>query len=147
MKINKLIQLSILAASIFIGATSCEKDKLMTPNDLPNEIKNYINSHFPNNAILQVIKEKDGISKNYDIILANNINLEFNGKKEITDIDGSEKLPNSVIPTKILDYVTTNYPDDIITDWSLDDKNQSIKLNNRLELEFNKKGDFLRIDN
>jgi len=55
-------------------------------------------------------------------------------------------LPNSVIPEKILQYVTVNYPTNFITDWKLDGKNQEVQLDNGLNLEFNIKGDFLRID-
>ncbi|NLW30122.1 MAG: hypothetical protein GXY77_01545 [Fibrobacter sp.] len=75
------------------------------------------------------------------------MSLEFNRKNEIIDIDGVSQLPNSVIPEKILQYVTTNYPTNFITDWELDGKNQQIELDNGLDLEFNMNGDFLRIDN
>ena len=40
-----------------------------------------------------------------------------------------------------------NYPDNFITDWELDDKKQKVKLDNGLELEFNKEGNFLKLDN
>ena len=73
--------------------------------------------------------------------------MEFNRKKEVIAIDGVTQLPNSVIPEKILQYVNINYPTQFITDWELDFDNQQIELNNGLDLEFNKKGDFLRIDN
>ena len=79
--------------------------------------------------------------------MSESISLEFNRKKEIIDIDGVTQLPNSVIPEKILQYVTTNYPTNFITDWKLDDKNQQVQLDNGLDLEFKMNGDFLRIDN
>ena len=79
--------------------------------------------------------------------MSESISLEFNRKKEIIDIDGVAQLPNSVIPEKILQYVTTNYPTNFITDWELDDKNQQVQLDNGLDLEFKMNGDFLRIDN
>lgn len=44
--------------------------------------------------------ERDELSKTYDILLSENINLEFNRKKEIIEIDGETQLPNSVIPEK-----------------------------------------------
>ncbi|HXK74209.1 MAG TPA: PepSY-like domain-containing protein, partial [Bacteroidales bacterium] len=94
----------------------------------------------------QAIMERDGLSKTYDILLSENISLEFNRKKEIIEIDGETQLPNSVIPEKILQYVTVNYPTNFITDWKLDGKNQEVQLDNGLNLEFNIKGDFLRID-
>lgn len=82
----------------------------------------------------------------YDILLDGNIKLEFNKKNQIIDIESREKLPDSVIPAKILDYVSANYSGNFITGWEIDGRNQQVKLNNGLELEFNMDGDFLRID-
>ena len=65
---------------------------------------------------------------------------------DIIEIDGSSRLPESVIPVKILDYVNQNYSGNYITDWEIDGKNQQVGLENDLDLEFNMSGEFLRID-
>ena len=136
-----------MATALAFTLTSCDKEEVIPSADLPSEITSYISTHFSNNSIVQVIKDRDGLTKTYDILLSESISLEFNRKKEIIDIDGVAQLPNSVIPEKILQYVTTNYPTNFITDWELDGKNQQVQLDNGLDLEFNMKGDFLRIDN
>ncbi len=136
-----------MATALAFTLTSCDKEKVIPSTDLPSEITSYISTHFPNNSIVQAIKDRDGLTKTYDILLSESISLEFNRKKEIIDIDGVTQLPNSVIPEKILQYVTTNYPANFITDWELDDKNQQVQLDNGLDLEFKMNGDFLRIDN
>ncbi len=138
---------SVVTALFTISLTSCDKESIIPSTDLPNEITSFISKHFPNNSIAQVIKDKDGLIKTYDVILSDNVSLEFNRKREVIDIDGVGQLPNSVIPAKLLEYVKTNYPNNFITDWELDDRNQQIQLNNGIDLEFNMKGDFLRIDN
>jgi hypothetical protein len=138
---------SLMATALVLTLTSCDKEELIPTSDLPSDITSYISTHFPNNSIVQVIKDKDGLTKTYDVLLSESISLEFNRKNEIIDIDGVNQLPNSVIPEKTLQYVITNYPVNFITDWELDDKNQQVELNNGLDLEFNMKGDFLRIDN
>jgi len=144
---KSLIKKSLIATAIVFSLSSCDKEEIILSSDLPSEITSYISTHFPNNTITQVIKDRDGLAKTYDILLSENVSLEFNRKKEIIDIDGITQLPNSVIPEKILQYVTTNYLSNFITDWELDDKNQQVQLDNGLDLEFNMKGDFLRIDN
>lgn len=125
---------------------SCDKETVVQDNDLPKEISMFITTHFPSNKIIQSIKDRDGLELTYDILLDGNIKLEFNSKKQIIDIESRDKLPNSVIPAKIIDYVSANYPDHFITGWELDNKHQQVKLNNGLELEFSMSGDFLRID-
>jgi len=127
--------------------TGCGKETILNENDIPTEIKTYVEKHFPGSKILQCVKDKDGLELNYDVIIEGNFKLEFNKKKEIESIDGVTKLPDSVIPAKILTYVQTNYSSNFITDWDIDRNDQQIELDNDIELKFNKSGDFLRIDN
>lgn len=143
---NSFIKTIFASVTLFL-TISCEKEIITPSDDLPVEISTYLTIHFPKNTIVQVIKDLDGLTKTNDILLSENISLEFNRKKEVIAIDGVTQLPNSVIPEKILQYVNINYPTQFITDWELDFDNQQIELNNGLDLEFNKKGDFLRIDN
>jgi hypothetical protein len=144
---KNLFRSALMAAVFTFSLSSCEKEEIMPSSELPNEITSYISKHFPNNTIKQVVKDRDGLTKTYDILLSENISLEFNRQKEIIDIDGVAKLPDSVIPEKIREYVANNYPDNFITDWEIDGRNQQVELDSGLDLEFNMKGDFLRIDN
>ncbi len=127
--------------------SSCEKENVIPSSDLPSEITTYITTHFPNNSIVQVIEDKDGFTKTYKVMLSESISLEFNRKNEIIEIEGVSELPSSVIPEKIMQYATSNYPNNVIIGWGIDDKNQQVELDNGLDLVFNMDGDFLRIDN
>ncbi len=140
---KKFIVLAILPFLLI----SCEKEKVMSLTETPSEINTYITTHFPNKNIIQGIKDTDGLELTYDITLESGIYLEFNRKKEVIKIHGIEKLPDSVIPEKLLAFVSLNYANNYIVKWELDDRNQKITLNNSTELEFNMNGDFLRIDN
>jgi len=126
---------------------SCEKEKVLLVSDTPAEITKYVSTHFPNNPIIQIIKDIDGLDITYDITLEGNFYLEFNRKKKIIDIEGLTKLPDSVIPLKLIEYVEANYPNNFVIGWELEDRNQQIKLDNDLELEFTMDGVFLRIEN
>ena len=137
---------SLVAIALTLSLISCAKDEVIPVSELPAEMKAYISIHFPSNTILQVVKDVDGLTKTYDVLLSERISLEFNRQKEIIDIDSEIALPNSVIPEQIRQYVTANYPSNVITDWELDDRNQQVQLNNGLDLKFNMNGDFLRID-
>lgn len=135
-------------SALAIALTGCDKETVMDINsEVPNEIKTYANTHFPNDTIIQVVKDLDGVKKTYDVLLMSNTTLEFNRKLNIIDIDSDTELPASVIPTKIQDYVATHFPNNVITDWELEDKHQQVGLDNGLDLEFKMNGDFIRIDN
>jgi hypothetical protein len=46
----------------------------------------------------------------------------------------------------IAEYVIVHYPDQFIVEYQVDYTRQTIELNNRLELIFDLKGNFLKID-
>lgn len=133
----------LLAVFAFVG---CDKETIVKDSDLPKEIHSFITTHFSGKRIIQSVKDREGLELTYDILLDGNIRLEFNSKKQIIDIESHDKLPDSVIPDKIINYVSTHYAGNYITGWELDDRNQQVRLNNGIELEFNMDGDFLRID-
>ncbi len=140
---KRLFFLALLPLMLF----SCESKTVIDLNNIPAEIKNYVSTHFPENKIIQIIEDKDGLELTIDVTMQDGTFLEFNRKKEIIDIESRTKLPDSVIPTNILDYVNANYASNFIIGWELDDRNQQIKLDNGLDLEFTMNGDFIRIDN
>ena len=143
--LKNLISISILGA--FLSLSSCDKEKLVPAQEFPSVIETYVCEHFRSNKIIQVVEDQDGLSKTYDVILDGNINLEFNNKMEIIEIDANNQLPESVIPDKIKTYVNENFPNNTITDWKIDDKNQEVKLDSGLEIKFSMEGDLIRIDN
>lgn len=147
MKTRKNYLLTIIVL-LSISLTSFAQDKVIPEGKLPKEIRSYVKTHFPSNSILQASIDDELFSKSYELILSDNISLDFNSKNKITDIESKSKskLPDSVIPKRILEYTKTNYPNNVIISWELDDRNQQIELDNGLDLEFNMAGDFLMID-
>lgn len=144
-KLNSILGVLALIGLLLI-TVSCDSEKVLAASEIPSEINAFVGTHFPNNNIVQAIEDRDGLSKTYDVILSDNITLEFTGKREIKDIDSNSKLPDSVIPTQISSYVSENFPDNVITDWELDGNNQQVGLDNGMDLKFTMDGQFLRID-
>ena len=137
-----------LALALTVTLSSCDKDDdvVIPETDLSAEARAYVNTHFNGAAIAQVIKDKEGLSHEYEVILNNGVKLEFNTKGEVESIKSLKQLPDSVIPVKVLAYVKANYPAEFITEWELDLNDQEVQLSTGMELKFSKTGDFLRID-
>ena len=135
----------LFAMSLALLLASCS-DEIINDDEKPKEIIEYVSSHFPSLEILQIIKDFDGLSFTYEVIIEENYYIEFSKKFKVLEVSGLTKLPDSVIPEKILNYVIENYPDNYIKSWELDDKNQQVELDNDVELIFNKRGEFLKID-
>ncbi len=137
--------MAILATVLVMGA-ACDKESIISADGLPKEAQQYITQHFPGHEILQVVKERDDLKTTFDVYLSEGYKLEFNKSGKVLGVEGNNRLPDSVVPAKILTYVNDNYPEHFIIDWELDDRGQEVKLSNGLELKFDGDGNFLRLD-
>lgn len=126
--------------------SGCSQETMISLNATPEVIKTYIQQHFPNQKILQIVEDKDGLELDYDIILEGNVSLELSKNGDLKSAKSQTSLPVTIIPVKILQYVQTNYTDNTILSIDIDNKDQEIKLNNGLELIFNKNGNFIKLD-
>ncbi|MFV0505981.1 MAG: PepSY-like domain-containing protein [Bacteroidales bacterium] len=144
---KKLLASVVLLAMMITTFASCDRKVVLTDANIPEEIKTFAQLHFPNNPIIQVVKEVDDFEVTFDVTLKEGLFLEFNRKKEIIEIDTRNgSVPNSAISPKITEYVKTNYPDMQIIQWEMDDRRQKVKISNKMELEFTRNGDFMMID-
>ena len=138
--------LLLLALPAVLLFSSCTKEKVVAPNDLPATSTSYIGTHFPDQQIVQAVKEFDDLKITYTVYLNNGTKIEFNQSGEVKEMEGNDALPDSVIPSAILTYVQNNYPSEFIKNWNLEKTVQEIKLSNDITLEFDRNGNFLRID-
>lgn len=143
---KKTNYLMVLLSAVSVLITACDKEKIVSADGLPSKAQAYIAQHFPEHEILQVVKERDDLKTSYDVYLSEGYNLDFDKNGNIVGVEGSKGLPDSVIPANLLTYVNTHYADYFIVDWELDDRGQEVKLSNGMELQFDKNGNFLRID-
>ena len=120
-----------------------EKDDQSVKDKIPEEITAFLIEHFPNIKILRFVKTTTSKTITYEVELSGDTELEFNSNLEIIEIESKTKLPNSVIPEKIRNYVTINYPDNFIISWELEDEYQEIELNDDIELKFELNGDYI----
>lgn len=80
--------------------------------------------------------------------LSNGIELDFDENGNINEMESKNKeaLPETTIPTNVAGYLKTNYAGIAITGWEKDSKGQEVELADGTELEFDKDGNFLKID-
>ena len=102
-----LLLLTLPAVLLF---SSCTKEKVVAPNDLPATSTNYISAHFPDQQIVQAVKEFDDLKITYTVYLNNRTKIELNQSGEVKEMEGNDALPDSVIPSAILTYIENNYP-------------------------------------
>ncbi|MGL4909076.1 MAG: PepSY-like domain-containing protein [Bacteroidales bacterium] len=147
MKGLKFLTHSLIVAFSSIALLASCSEKVIPAADLPNEVSNYIETHFAGKEIMQAKRDKGDRDERYEVIIEGYYTLIFNKKKKIRSIKGVDALPESVIPERIRTFVAEKHPTTYIIEWELDDKDeQEIKLNNLIELKFNSAGHYLSMD-
>jgi hypothetical protein len=75
--------------ALTLGLVSCEKDEeiILSVSDYPTEIVSYVETTYPEDEILQIIKDIDDKVTTYDVLLKSGINLEFNSSFQLIEID------------------------------------------------------------
>jgi hypothetical protein len=124
---------------------ACDKEKVVQADDLPANASGFVSTHYPGKQILQVVKELDNLKTYYHVYLNNGTKLDFSRQGNIREIEGTERIPDTVIPVLILDYVAAHYSAAFIRGWEIDDTKQEVSLSTDIELEFDKNGNFLRV--
>ena len=120
------------------GFCSCDNDDSVTPDP---QARQAFESKYPNAT--QVEWEKK-----YEVVFVNGEKAEFlkDGSWEKVDCKYST-VSTGIVPQAIKDYVSKHYPEAKILKIERDSKTYEVKLNNQLELEFNKAFQLIDIDN
>lgn len=144
---KRFLTMVAIAAATMLSLQSCEKDdRLINPGDLPTTASTFISDNFPGASVRNVVKDYDDATYTYQVSLSDGTFIEFRKNGEWKEIENrTTGVPTSVVPTKIAEYVTTNYPDNFIVDIERDHQ-IDVELNSGLDLDFTKDGDFLRVD-
>lgn len=138
----------IIGIAIVLIANFAFAQEVIVPfNQLPAKAKTFINQHFKGVKVMNVIQDKDVFSKDFDVNFENGTKVEFDRTgnwKEIKTLSGS--VPSSLVPAKIKQYISNNYKGANIVEINKDAYKIDVELSNGVDLDFDKNGNFLRID-
>ena len=138
MKKYLLVLMSFIAMSAFV---SC--DRVVSPDKLPAQAKQFITTHFNGVDVLSV--RKDGFQ--YDAVLFDGTELEFTHGGQLIKVDcGLNPLPDGILPANIAKYITAKFPMNFATHVKYEHKRYEVELNNELDLLFDKNGNFMGAD-
>ncbi|WP_313368788.1 PepSY-like domain-containing protein [Sphingobacterium mizutaii] len=147
---KKLLLALTVLLSFATLTMSCDKESVVTEDQLPQSASQFLNENFKGVKILSVVEEKEGLSgKEFDVLLDNGIEIKFDKNGQWLDIDAkadTATLPDNLIPTAIRDYVKQNYANAGINSIEKEKHGYDVELTNGLDLVFDKDGKFVRID-
>ncbi len=133
---------------LFIGIGINAQESVITKDELPPVAKKFISAHFSESSVDYVKMDKEIFSTDYKVKFTDGVEIEFDSKGEWVEVDGNKNaIPTGFIQPGITNYVKDKFPNAEIKKIEIGRfGKQEVKLSNGLELEFNSKGEFKRID-
>ncbi len=116
----------------------------------PKAVQNFVAKHFPKTDIVKVVKDYDDGTYTWDVHLVGDIEIEFDRNGNWKNIDSEYKpIPASVLallPKGITTYCSKNFPNVAVKEIEKKRRKYKLELQNGIELEFDKNGKFIKID-
>ncbi|MBQ1859111.1 MAG: PepSY-like domain-containing protein [Paludibacteraceae bacterium] len=139
--------LMALVASTFSFSACAKEETVVAFAELPQQAQSVINTHFNPNDVSVITMEKDILDTEYDVRFSNGTKVEFDKSGELTKVDcGQQRVPDALLPEPVRKYIAAQFPKDFVTEWSKDDFRWKAELSNRLELIFNRKFEYVGLD-
>ena len=139
--------LLLITAVLTFGATSAQ-DKKVTFNDLPADAINFVRQHFLVDHIASVWKDTDYKDEEYTVIFRDGLEIEFNGEGDWKEIKVHRgKVPDHVVPEKILAHVNATFPFESIKEisHSISKKTYKVKVTDGQKLKFDDNFNFIEV--
>ena len=131
-------KLFLLLVSVFtLQFASADNDKTIPFTQLPAQAQQFVKQNFADGKIAFVKKESEIFDTSYDLMFVNGDKIEFDKKGAWTEVKCKHTgVPAAVIPTRITEFVNTNYPDAKVLSIEKDRYSYEVKLSNFWEIKF-----------
>lgn len=149
---KKLFLSLCIGAALYLTACADSHPVVKQVSDLPTPAQTFLKKHFSTMTVDQVTLENKMGGNKYEVKLAGGGEIEFDKNGDWTQIDCQRNaVPEAVVPNRILQYVKQNYPNHFISAIDKDNRGydvevRSMKDNHDVDLKFNDKYEFQRID-
>ena len=113
---------------------------------LPSTITEFIKQHFPNATIVGIEPDYDNGGLEYDVYLSDGTQLDFDANNQWDQVESMKGVPAFFIPKAIATYVKNSYQNIAITKVNKEYHGYEIELANGMELNFDRSGRFMGMD-
>lgn len=120
-----------------------DNDRVITFDQLPTQAQTLLKKHFADKVPLVVTVDWD----DYKVMYQSGEKVEFDKKGNWKEFEcKTSAVPTALIPEQIKTKVKTTFPGATILKLDRDRRGYSVKLNNGMEIEFDKKFQVVEID-
>lgn len=147
---NRLFLFSLFMVLNAVAAEGSTNDvgKPIPFAQLPAKAIRFYKDHFVQADVSSVVLFSKMFSKKeYTVYMKDGSKVEFDAKGEWEKVKmKTGTVPEKIIPAGIRDYVNTSFPDESIKELKKTKDRFEVELSNGVEIDFNRQGQFLRID-
>ena len=143
MKSIKFYLLMAMVMTMSLTMSADDDDRVITYQQLPQSAQSFLKQHFAKKVPLVVTADWD----DYTIVYESGEKVEFDKKgnwKEI--VCRTSKVPADVVPQQIKAYIQKNYPGKSVVKLDRHRSVYEVKLNNGMEIEFNRNFQVIDVD-
>ncbi|MDR0712624.1 MAG: PepSY-like domain-containing protein [Prevotellaceae bacterium] len=147
----KIFQFFIAPVFVFSAMlTACEKESVISVNELPAAGRAFIEAHFTGVEIAAIVRETEGLGIEYSVYLLNGFEVDFTKSGEWDAVDGhGSSIPENILnllPQSLTEYVANIFPNLQLVEVNKERYGYEIGLSNDLDLKFDSEGRFIGID-
>ncbi|MBR7154298.1 MAG: PepSY-like domain-containing protein [Paludibacteraceae bacterium] len=113
---------------------------------VPQPVQTELQKYFTQDQVQYATFEKALGQKLYTFVLEDGTKIRYNHKAVLRKIENKNGILTTLVPEKIMEYANATFPKATITEYVCDKSRKEIELNNNMELIFNKRCKFLRIE-
>lgn len=145
---KKFVKSILIMAVAMVTMSAQAQEKVITVDQLPQAAQQFVKKHYDLMSVSHVIMEDELFSsKEYKVALADGTELEFDNKGQWTEVDPENKtVPVAIIPGNIRSYINKSFPNNDVKQISRSSRKYELELTSGLDLEFDRNGKFLRVD-
>lgn len=138
----------ILMTSLVLSLTACSSEpQVGTFDTLPIQAQTFVTTYFDKSDIAFVLREREGFSYEYQVRLNDGTKIGFDANGNLEWIDGQgHEIPSGIVPEPIVNYVKEHHPKNYIIEYKVERHTLEVELDNHIEIEFDKSGNFVRYD-
>lgn len=139
-----LAGLSLLVAAVPVFAAD---GRPIDVSALPAPARQFIETHFGDAKVSYATVEGRMLDKDYEVVFTDGRKVEFDKNGEWEQVDAKRgTFPMAVLPQSIRTYLRQNYPDTPVSKIDRDRRGYEVELRSGHELDFDRNGRLLNID-
>lgn len=111
---------------------------------LPQKAQRFLDQYFPKCSVVLIETDvEEGVAE-YEVWLNDGTKVEFDMWGEWRRVGRNKSgVPVAMIPDGIMQYITTHYPNNVVTKFSRKDYGYKVELSDDMDLRFNEQCQFV----